>query len=168
MGSALDDDQVLRLFKETDLDGNGSIDFQEFMTTNVRRVKEECEKRLAAAYKHYEAKVWTQGDTNGVDRSRRGRSADKRSSHAVLPHPFTPFHTPTHRVLQGPITPAKLPQVMLLTGISDFHKIEAELAKTRKDGDADVSLERAMELMWHGITAQQWLEMTNLPPVLDD
>mmetsp|Transcript_40656 Transcript_40656/g.121269 ORF Transcript_40656/g.121269 Transcript_40656/m.121269 type:complete len:95 (+) Transcript_40656:635-919(+) len=94
------------------------------MTTNVRRVKEECEKRLAAAYKHYEAK--------------------------------------------GPITPAKLPQVMLLTGISDFHKIEAELAKTRKDGDADVSLERAMELMWHGITAQQWLEMTNLPPVLDD
>ncbi len=46
MGSGLDDQQMLKLFKETDLDGNGSIDFQEFMTTNVKRVKDECEKRL--------------------------------------------------------------------------------------------------------------------------
>ncbi len=49
-----------------------------------------------------------------------------------------------------------------MTGISDFTKIRAEV-DSKKEKEFDVS--RAMELMWMGLTAQQWLMITALPPL---
>ncbi|KAG1681358.1 hypothetical protein FOA52_007406 [Chlamydomonas sp. UWO 241] len=150
--------EMLEMFRDQDTDESGTITLDEFAAGLKAMGSNLTDKDILRLFKECDL------DGNGSIDFQEFMTVNVERTKSECENRLISAYTHYDKDGKGAVSLDRILDVMVMTGISDLSKIKDEVARSKqKDG---FTQERAMELMWHGITAQQWLMITTLPPVI--